>query len=332
MKSTINALLKQRYEQYPDSYVSMTTVEKLGINPGSAYNTPLGIYSYPLNYVLEKIGDDKPMSSLPFMGNAPYANVFEITSPPIVVDTMPSQEAKTLISKMVKTTVELMGVKPNTAEYNNIMTYIRENIIETIDEASVQTPGGIFWYVSMKLSLIEDLERALSNKKSTVRWNTLLRNSGIHAVLDNGASIIHRAEPTQMVLLEPYHITNLERFTHGDHRRIIHNLEGKIKNANTLHELGELLDNVCHISYMQCPDFHKALQILSQNVNKLFNFFQYYLDNVDSYTNRLSDPISVFYDIMNITSMNKSWKNKFQTYFMRWSSKNNAYQADFDEI
>ena len=36
-------------------FISMTSLDKLGINPRSRYSTPLGIYSYASDYVIVKV-------------------------------------------------------------------------------------------------------------------------------------------------------------------------------------------------------------------------------------------------------------------------------------
>ena len=54
-KTSINAIIQKAYDETTDMvtpttknlFVSFTTVDKLGINPQSHYDTPLGIYSYP---------------------------------------------------------------------------------------------------------------------------------------------------------------------------------------------------------------------------------------------------------------------------------------------
>jgi len=51
------------------------TIPKLGINPASAYNTPNGIYSYPLN---RKIFQQLRQGQLPFAQDKPYFSIFEI--------------------------------------------------------------------------------------------------------------------------------------------------------------------------------------------------------------------------------------------------------------
>ncbi|MEI7488797.1 MAG: hypothetical protein WCJ72_15595, partial [Chryseobacterium sp.] len=55
--------------------VTFTKIDKVGINPTSGYDTPLGIYLYPLNYVIER------QLYMPFAGNKPYFNVCEFTRP-----------------------------------------------------------------------------------------------------------------------------------------------------------------------------------------------------------------------------------------------------------
>lgn len=63
--------------KFPDGFVSFTSLPKLGINPRSGFKTPLGIYAYPVEYVVQEIGDS-PASGLPFAGEMPYANFFTI--------------------------------------------------------------------------------------------------------------------------------------------------------------------------------------------------------------------------------------------------------------
>ena len=67
-------------EKYNNSgyYMSYTAIDKLGINPRSSYNTPIGIYSYPIiDRVISGIVTSKNMSRVPYMGEAPYVWIFE---------------------------------------------------------------------------------------------------------------------------------------------------------------------------------------------------------------------------------------------------------------
>ena len=59
-KESVNKQLKDLYDATTDTipgsniknlFVSFTDLDKLGINPTSRYNTPIGIYAYPAEYV-----------------------------------------------------------------------------------------------------------------------------------------------------------------------------------------------------------------------------------------------------------------------------------------
>lgn len=59
----------------PTIYVSFTSLEKIGINPQSEYNTPLGVYAYPLKEMYDNIEQDK----IPFAGDQPWIQVLKST-------------------------------------------------------------------------------------------------------------------------------------------------------------------------------------------------------------------------------------------------------------
>jgi hypothetical protein len=46
--------LVDKYKDDPDVFISFTELNKIGINPQSRYNTPLGIYTYPLKEFVER--------------------------------------------------------------------------------------------------------------------------------------------------------------------------------------------------------------------------------------------------------------------------------------
>lgn len=57
-------------------YISYTALDKLGINPRSGYNTPVGIYSYPLvTEIMDNI-EKRGLSGVPYMGEMPYIWLF----------------------------------------------------------------------------------------------------------------------------------------------------------------------------------------------------------------------------------------------------------------
>jgi hypothetical protein len=61
---------------FRDLYISYTALDKIGINPVSRWNTPIGIYSYPLRYALKKMELSNDSGAVPFMGDQPYIWLF----------------------------------------------------------------------------------------------------------------------------------------------------------------------------------------------------------------------------------------------------------------
>jgi hypothetical protein len=60
-----------------DVFGSFTVLPKLGINPQSKYNTPIGVYSYPIDYIINNIDEER--FTVPFQENAPYLHIFRVS-------------------------------------------------------------------------------------------------------------------------------------------------------------------------------------------------------------------------------------------------------------
>jgi hypothetical protein len=68
------ALLK--YKGQENVFGSFTAIPKLGLNPGSTYNTPVGVYAYPVDYIIQTMqGGD---FGVPFANDQPYLHVFQV--------------------------------------------------------------------------------------------------------------------------------------------------------------------------------------------------------------------------------------------------------------
>ena len=67
--------LKSIAKKYPDAYVTYTMEHKVGVNPQSKYATPLGIYAYPIKYVIRN------KMRVPFPEVAAYCFIFEPKDP-----------------------------------------------------------------------------------------------------------------------------------------------------------------------------------------------------------------------------------------------------------
>lgn len=146
-------------------FISFTSIEKLGINPGSTFNTPLGIYSYPLRYVI----DFDFITNLPFVGNQPFINLFKIKNNLVILTS-----SDTASEYMAKLNRYIPGVFD--AHNDEIKKYqIRSNISQ-------------LW-----------LYTKLASDHDPKRWGYLLKKLGIDGIVDRETSTIHPSEPTQAV-------------------------------------------------------------------------------------------------------------------------------------
>lgn len=191
-------------------FVSFTTVEKIGINPSSKYpNTPYGIYSYPLEYVLSLTGEDKSMETLPWFGESPYVNVIKMQGNIVNLTTMSPATANNYYTQLKK----LWSASPP-KERREVLKQIDSYIKQAASEATVPgAPGGRFWYVAKQVAYeIVSKARSLVPQMALTR---LLRSIGIDGVVDgpvDGLGIIHAMELTQAVAFSIANVTVLGRY------------------------------------------------------------------------------------------------------------------------
>lgn len=173
-----------------NAFASFTSLEKLGINPSSEYDTPIGIYAYPLTYVYDEIGEGDT-TWLPFAGDKPYVNFFSL-----------KDGANVIISRNFPTEV-------SDELYNKLYDIFGEEEVDKLVQESayralVNNSFGRFWYVTYMLSKNK-------GKNPPAYWNGLFRKLGVDAVLDYGMGVIHENEPVQIVIFNPSVINGVER-------------------------------------------------------------------------------------------------------------------------
>ena len=228
--------LKQ-YIHDPQVYISFTRIDMIGINPTSEFDTPLGIYVYPLqasweNYEVEKVRRSRNirtheemtsdhdaerktiMKAFPFGSTYPYIQVVRAKSP---LTDLQEFNKRDLIDAM-------SGINTILRKANADESAIRDknDLFDKIDNGTadplVNTPGGIFWWLTMMccddgLDIGKTMERYYRSNKTMRVWNYLLRELGHDGFIDKGDSIIHSNEPTQAVFLHPKafrHISTIE--------------------------------------------------------------------------------------------------------------------------
>ena len=172
-------------------FVSFTKIPKLGINPGSTYHTPNGIYAYPAEYVMKKVGTNNPMNYLPFAGDEPWVNLFTVTDGVINLKTLNKTNYKMYINELEQKFVKSGILPPN--EFKDIVDFA------DTDAKRPDYWGGQLWYVTMEIA--EYLSKTRGGKRNNI-WNAVWRSMGLVGVVDTGAKIIHESEPTQAVFFD----------------------------------------------------------------------------------------------------------------------------------
>lgn len=152
-------------KKYTDSgyYMSYTAIDKLGINPRSSYNTPIGVYSYPIimDSILGGIIASKNMSRVPYMGEAPYVWIFKPKYPDrgLIIteynDIDYSEDVSKLFKYISAKNVRIAGA------FDNVQS-IAEN------ESRKQSPAGNIWNFTRVLANLLSGSESLSYYIGTV--------------------------------------------------------------------------------------------------------------------------------------------------------------------
>lgn len=195
-------------------FVSFTEIPKLGVNPQSRYNTPIGIYSYPATYVLDTVTPTGSMTRLPFAGDEPWMTLFKARGNIVVVDKMTEVHVADYCMRLSRVMGPFEKVNKNydpddedsvdTSDY----VYYYGGIAEK--HARIDTPGGHFWYITMKCA---EVISAIKGIRKQVAWNWLFRQIDIDGCVDTGDGIIHENEPIQAVFFSSEAITVLDRIS-----------------------------------------------------------------------------------------------------------------------
>ena len=160
-----------------------TSGSKLGINPKSKYNTPIGIYTYPIDHVLSKRG------KVEFAGKEPFLYVVQATKPLLDLNNYTEEDFERDSEKLID-----MGFKG----------YLRD---EGIDNATHNIPAGWLWNWTRLAGIYADVS---GSTNPPVKWSKILRSLGYSGAKDDGSGIIHESEPTQAVFFSKDAVKVLE--------------------------------------------------------------------------------------------------------------------------
>lgn len=154
---------------------------KIGINPKSVYNTPNGIYCYPIQYVIglfEKNSED-------FATDRPYGYVIENRGKLLVSGNYNYNDLKQDIAKIKEIVDE---------------DFTDKEIEEGRSTSEVETAAGMLWNITRLLSIRMSSRKSRDENRYMNAWSALFRKLGYSGFYDSlGQGIIHDNEPTQCV-------------------------------------------------------------------------------------------------------------------------------------
>ena len=182
--------LKHIQETHPNPenlVVTFTMIDKVGINPKSKYDTPLGIYFYPIDYVIEK------RMNVPFAKEQPYLNVCEFTRPEKILhmtSDVNNQKGLDLLNVFAKEEVDL-AIERLENNYELRSNYSKLWLVtrEIAKKRAIFTSDSLDVYYGGE-----------EKTNEAVLWNANLRKCGIDGFVDHNTKTIHENEPTQGVV------------------------------------------------------------------------------------------------------------------------------------
>jgi hypothetical protein len=201
-KTPINKIIKDKLTATKDKFgpvknlfISFTELDKLGVNPKSKHGTPLGIYAYPAQYVVDLTGTDEVMGSLPYVGDQPYVNIFKAKGNIIELSTITDSEVNQYYRKLGEVWAKYSG-----STWKTSVDQIDELVRAAQSYAHMKSlPGGQLWYVTNRLAMWLKDKLGPWGTSHIIAWNKLFRLIGIDGAIDNGTGIIHTNEYTQAV-------------------------------------------------------------------------------------------------------------------------------------
>lgn len=250
--STYEQLLK--YKDNPNIHISFTEINKIGINPSSPYDTPLGIYCYPLQKVWQyyKIDAKKSLASLPFQSQTKYIQVLEWNGKGKFIKDLATTYTDADLRNDIKAIKDLY---PNKLFNDNIedIDDLNKTINIAIANASFQdSAASKFFNVCRHVTVassktiakrVDDKSyfpdiKEITPSQSARNWNALLRKLGYAGMADlSGHGIIHSNEPIQSFFVSTEVFNHVDTVINKDVHEVDEDLIQEYINANDINKL-----------------------------------------------------------------------------------------------
>ncbi len=192
VKKSVLDQITELAENHPNAYVTFTQLQKFGANPQSQWNTPIGIYAYPIKYVVGK------RMRVPFAGTTQHIYVFDVAEDASLLN-VDSQDSLNItdIAKATNSVLDL-DIHKHLQDTDNSPATVWQAMYDTIQEYITGSTTG--YHPSL----------AAKGNYGTLARKILVK-AGYDGVIDPGKGIIYSDEPTQGVF---FNIRKLKVITH----------------------------------------------------------------------------------------------------------------------
>ena len=198
---------------HPAEYAfSMIGIPKLGVNPGTKFNTPAGVYCYPLDRTrYEQLINNQ----LPYASDEPYVALVKLNIKGnerkwLIIDKDEDKQTEGDFKRCVEVLRWLLGSDivdtvldqtiHNGSHYDAIFNS------ETGDSTRKNWSSKIFdltYFASFQTEKETPYHRKGAKTNRTWSWTSILRYLGYIGIYDSGNKVLHPAEPVQLVCLDP---------------------------------------------------------------------------------------------------------------------------------
>ena len=322
--SAYEQLLK--YAHNPNVYISLTDLPKLGINPMSRWNTPIGIYCYPLKTVWDvyHFDENKSLKELPYVSTAKYIQVFEWNGKGKFIDVDDYSE-KDLSNDMkimfkdispARYTEEILPIiekafKQANSRHPASRLFSLINILSGEDEKTVSVPRRKLGTEMDRYQEFDYQQYSPTGRK----FGNMLRKLGYAGFVDKGKGIIHKNEPYQAVFLSMEYINRLETILNKDYLRYNKNVESSRHGGLYIGEVNG-----------------KSLILAPKKYERGFNYYQDAVDYVKSLPGKWAIPSRPEFVLIgnNLKMLNNDYKflNYDKDEVSYWTSSYEAYKHD----
>lgn len=194
----------------PTYFVTFTEIPKVGVNPQSKYQTPIGIYTYP---IVPEIVMGHSKKELPFAGDEKFISVVQST---VYGDKILMFDENGQYSNYERDYGKLLQFLEGGYDGQDVVKFLADAGNAAYEPRDPQSRiwNQTRWVAAAEAAMrrwhggrsLEDVVQLLDNTKEVpgtpINWNYVLRKVlGYDLIIDMGTGTIHQNEPLQALFL-----------------------------------------------------------------------------------------------------------------------------------